>query len=519
MAPAGNVLAPSPAPSANSNGGEPPCPRESPLLRELIRQLDAEGVRYCRWKGHWDFQRVISGEGDLDLLVDRKDVGTFQAILYRLGFKRACDLLWPHLPGMVHFYGLEPATGVLIHLHINYQMLAGESLLKNYSLPLEELVLQHITRREEVGLPEGMPVVQPQAELIVFVLRMMLKYSTPTEYFLIRGNNATLRAKLQTLLGEGSVAQSRELLKHWLPCVPPDLFSACLESLREDTSWLRRFRLARKLRRRLRTYSRFPAPLVGLLRLQVLTTGACWRLVHGRTSRKEPTSGGRVIAFIGPEASGKSTLVSETTRWLGKAFRVYSGHLGKPPSTWLTLLPNLAGRLLLRLAPGLKAPAGPGGPGAGTPRCPGLLRRLRGVLVAWDRRALAVRLARKAANGWLVICDRYPSAVPGAADSAQPGPAEGEGRLATYLARLENLLYREIPPPDLVIRLSAPLEVAVARNRGRQKAKPEPDDYVLRRHGSFVPAVFANARAFELDTNKSKAETLQELRRILWEAL
>ena len=40
-----------------------------------------------------------------------------------------------------------------------------------------------------------------------------------------------------------------------------------------------------------------------------------------------------MIAFVGPDASGKSTLARDTVTWLGGDFRVRSAHLGKPPAT------------------------------------------------------------------------------------------------------------------------------------------------------------------------------------------
>jgi thymidylate kinase len=229
-----------------------------------------------------------------------------------------------------------------------------------------------------------------------------------------------------------------------------------------------------------------------------------------------------VIAIIGPDASGKSTMVAETTRWLGSVFRVHVAHLGKPPSTWLTWLPNFAGRQLGRLAPQLRTsqqPAGRDGSGCERRR---FLYRLRAVLLACDRRALAIRLARKAAQGWIVVCDRYPSAVVGAPDSARLKPPEEEAGLPwlhAFLARLENRLYREIPLPQVVIRLNAPVSVAIDRNRERQKPCKEADDFVARRHKDFFVPSFAGTPILSLDTSTSKAMSVRMLRRLLWEWL
>src|SRR5207237_378988 len=138
---------------------------------------------------------------------------------------------------------------------------------------------------------------------------------------------------------------------------------------------------------------------------------------------------------------------------------------------------------------------------------------------AYDRRALALRLARKAAQGWIVVCDRYPSALVGAPDSARlPAPADEAGlpRLYAWLARLEQRLYREIPSPQAVLRLSAPVDVAIHRNRERQKRGKEGDDFVARRHKDFFVPTFAGAPILSLDTSTSQTESVRMLHRLLW---
>lgn len=143
-----------------------------------------------------------------------------------------------------------------------------------------------------------------------------------------------------------------------------------------------------------------------------------------------------------------------------------------------------------------------------------MLYALRSVMVAWDRRALAARLRRKAANGGIVVCDRYPSATVGAMDSARLEASKEKGILG-YLARLENHIYRQIPPPDVVIRLTVPIEVAIERNRERQKKGKEGDAYVVRRHTSGTVPVFPTARTIELNSDQTQSQTIQRVREIV----
>jgi thymidylate kinase len=201
---------------------------------------------------------------------------------------------------------------------------------------------------------------------------------------------------------------------------------------------------------------------------------------------------------------------------------VSTAHLGKPPSTWLTFIPNLVLPLLRKAAPQHRMSQIQNNRSAVDAGHVSLLYAFRSVLLAWDRRALAVKVRRRAAQGSIVICDRYPSAMVGAMDSARLRVAavtDGSGKMLRFLARLENYLYRQIPPPDTVIRLTVPVEIAIVRNQKRQKKGKEADAYVLRRHTIDAVPTFPVSRTIELDSNQPRLQTITSTRQIVWESL
>ena len=486
------------------------------LVERLLETLGSKGVVYCHWKSNADLKEALAKGEELDLLVERKDAQLFESAVAALGFKRVVDLLHGRFASVFHFYGLDDNTCELVHLHVYYRMTTGESLLKNYSFPLEELFLRHSRLVEGVRLPP------PAAELMLFVIRAMLKHASPVEYLLLRRRNRSgyeaLRAELEYLLADDAAARCAELLAEWLPAVDRNLFYKCLEAIRKDAPFVRRFWLALRLRGQLEAYKRSSSASALLQLVLLLLRQALWRW-QGRRS-KQPASGGCVIAFVGPEATGKSTLVKETAGWLGKTFDVTSAHLGKPPSTWLTFLPNMALSVARKAVPFLRPRlAESGAPGQPNRRA-SLLYSLRAVILAWDRRALALRLRRKAVNGRIVICDRYPSAILGAMDSARLKTPVERGRwrgLLGYLAKGENQLYRQIPPPDAVIQLTVPVEVAVQRNQERRQK--DAAAFVVHRHTAVMVPTFPTAKTVELNSNQPRSQTINSARQIIWDAL
>jgi thymidylate kinase len=489
----------------------------SQLVHCLVEALKCEGIVFCHWKSSFHLKDALAEGGDLDLLVDRKDAQRFERVLATLGFKRVVDPL-QSFPSLFHFYGLDNLAGILVHIHVYYRVITGESLLKNYCLPLDGLLL-HNPR-----LIGDMPAPQLPAELIVFVIRMMLKHASLLEYTLLRRGDRSgyteLREELVSLLVDDSSARASGLLADWLPPIQSELFCECIDALQKDAPFIQRFQLALRLRRQLKVYRRLRLVAATFRHATMFLTRILRRLASsGKT--KQLASGGALIAFVGPEATGKSTLVQETVCWLGKVFDVSTAHLGKPPSTWLTFAPNLVLPLLRKATPQHRMSRVQRDPG-GEDRPVSLLYALRAVLLAWDRRALAVRVRRKAAQGGIVICDRYPSVMVGAMDSARLKVPAGTGRrsrLLGFLARLENRLYRQIPPPDAVIRLTVPVEVAITRNQERQKKGKEADAYVLRRHTIDTVPTFPVSRTIELDSNQPRAQTISAARQIVWESL
>jgi thymidylate kinase len=153
-----------------------------------------------------------------------------------------------------------------------------------------------------------------------------------------------------------------------------------------------------------------------------------------------------------------------------------------------------------------------------------LLYAVRAVALAWDRRNLLAKSWRAAAKGEIVVSDRYPSNIIGAMDSPrlreQSGSSGWAAGLYNRAARLEKSLYAQVPPPDIVIRLRVSLATAIERNRLRDKAGEESDDYIESRHLHASEWHRTDTRRiFEVDTERPLAETMLEIKELIWHAL
>lgn len=236
--------------------------------------------------------------------------------------------------------------------------------------------------------------------------------------------------------------------------------------------------------------------------------------------RSNTRTGGRgvvgVVAFVGSEATGKSTVIGEVQGWLGQHHPVRRIHVGKPPSTPVTWLPHVLLPALRALFPeqrSLKVEARNEGSDRPAERTYPLMFGIRSVMLAYERRALLTRSIDRSWNGTILLCDRYPSRRSGAPDGPQLGhlpTPSGRFSLRRGLAKLEDRLYRGIPAPDLVFHLTAPLEVTLARNAAREKKEPE--DYVRFRHTLSATLRFDGSVVRHIDTDSELEGVIEEVK-------
>lgn len=487
-------------------------------VRDLIDALNGSGIRYCHWKSNSLLGDALLGQTDIDLLIHRNDAANFRAILSRLSYQPAVVDGVESFPSVEHYFGLDEESGILVHVHAYYRVITGESLTKNYRFPIEEMLLQNTREANSVRVPKK------SAELVVFTLRMMLKHTSLFELVLLARYWEQAQAEMKWLLDADPIDQALEFVNCWLPAVDVNLFAACIAALEGPAPTFRRIMLGRQLRSQLRSYARH-----GLVHTWLGGAQKFLKMLYGRISGSRlgmvPQAGGAVIAFVGPEATGKSTLLAEINKWFGEHFNVEQIHSGKPKSTLLTIVPNLLVPAMRRFFPSYRSTrvekkhtsrTESESSKKGYP----LVYTLRSALLAHDRRSLLTRAFAQAANGTIVLCDRYPSSRSGAPDGPQLSDlatSHTHDSIRSALAKIEARLYREIPRPDLVVYLCAPLEVTLSRNRDRDKTEPE--DYVRQRHARSANLTFDRTTVHRINTDQPFELTILEVKKAIWNSL
>jgi thymidylate kinase len=480
-----------------------PPPETRSLVERLGEALSGERVAYLQWKGNWKRSRWMSGEGDIDLLVDRSAEPRYSAVMWSLGFRRADPPPESAIAGIESFFGLDPATGRLIHVHTHYRLVVGGIWRTVYRLPIEEPLLAS-------ARPGAVfPVAAPEYELIAFAARMVQRYNALDT--VLRRQPRWLKgiqAELNSLVAKASRAKMADILAKYLPTFDVPFIDLCLASLSPHYSRWRRMLVHRELHRRLLPHARRPPIALTLSRIETRLLSLGGRIKLFRKRGKYFAHGGTVIALLGGDGAGKSTCTRELAGWLSDEFNLMTAHLGRPPRSLITLAIGAAFRVarLLRLATDADE---------ARERAPEYLAALRDVCTARDRFRLYLKARRFALAGGLALCERYP--VP--QNPTLSGPRlDGlapltRTRFGRWLVAKEAAYYRQILTPDVLILLRVDPETAVRRKTD------EPAEYVRARCQLVWDTDWTGSRVHIVDASRPLADVLAALKTILWELL
>jgi len=508
------------APAGHPDGAAPilepppvsPVP-EKPVIRRLFDRLEDAGVAYCHWKSNIRLDRTLAGLEDIDLLVRPRDAALFQSVLNACGFRPTISRSGSGHPGVFHAVALCGSTADLVDLHAHFQVVSGDSLVKSFRFPVEEALLTTFCYQDGVRVPT------PSAELVLFVLRIVLKHTSPVEILKTNRHYAEVSDELAWLRARSDSAQAEALCTSWFPSVGPALFRQALEAVATDAALPRRIMLGWRVAWRLRTLRRLDP-----LRAMLSRYRRVMIFIAGRLRKRRDLSlqtGGAIIALVGPKGCGKSTIGGQLARRLGRYLSVRRIHVGKPPPSVYSLLPRLFAPLLRRLLPGERL-AEYQRPERRQERRYSLLHVVRMLLLAYDRRRLLFKALRAATSGTIVLCDRYPSDTPGAIDSScfdDAALAKCRFPLKRWLMKKERSLYEGLPRPTLVLQLVAPLDLAIKRDAQRDKPGGPDPDAVRRRWSLENGAAFTTSPVIRIDTSRPLDDTVRSTVEAVWRAL
>ncbi|MFM8542899.1 MAG: hypothetical protein ACKOAM_06660 [Chakrabartia sp.] len=220
-----------------------------------------------------------------------------------------------------------------------------------------------------------------------------------------------------------------------------------------------------------------------------------------------------VIALIGADGAGKSTLIKDLLAHVQKYGPAEAGYLGLgsgPLGRKIGSLPLIGPtleRVLTKKAQQARDPNG---------AIPGLLTAIVLYRYSVKRKRRFDYMAELCKRGITVLTDRYPQAeIPGFYDGPGLSAARTASPIIAWLAKRELQLYQKMADarPTLVLRLNIDLPTAL------QRAGDHEPDLLAQKIAATPRLTFNGAHVVDIDATQSYAAVLADAKKAIDERL
>lgn len=483
----------------------------------MLQMFEHENIEYCHWKSNEHLEQALNGETDLDILFSPRQRSEVEMVLNRCKLKRFRSVPLMHYNAVEDFIGFDKETARIWHLHLHYRLTLGEKHLKGYTLPWTEYILENRVLDEKFCIYRS----HHEDELFLLILRIALKLRW-RDYNKQIGSSD--KKEIEWLKKQVDYEKIAEITRHLLDEDCSIEYKNLLKSKLRNKRDL--FKLQRMLRLKMRNYTSH-----NLLSSYLKRSIREWFWIAGAVTRKfglnitSPNrrispAGGAVVAILGCDGAGKSTTLAYLRKEFGKKIDVINIYMGSGD-----------GKSSILRSPMLFVAKRVGGKGLGQSirgeaenkskisfkiKLYNFAKLLWAIALAIEKKRKLSRVTKARNKGILVLADRYPQVeVYGYND----GPLLsnyliGKSRLLSNIAKWEIAVYREAyrNPPDLVIKLIVPTELAVKR-------KPEMTYAEINKKKDAVRRVSLSSNSVEIDTNQDKALSFGKIMEEIWKII
>lgn len=432
-------------------------------ILKIFEELNNSGVEYIHWKSNEHLEASLNGDTDFDILVSYNDLKQFVNIIESNGFTLFESVGSQNYNGVFDYLYVSDLSFTVLHFHLHAALITGAKFVKEYRLPVEQLVLNDRIL-DDTG---NVYVIDPSKELALLWLRFFSKTSALRfiqkrgrigNGFIIESNWLKERCKRESML---SFLQSIFKNNNKIAC---DL---CEYPFGEQ-GFLITLEMIRRTRKELKLYKteRFVSEKYWAIRIGMILRYVVQKYLHYPIPyRRIQLSGGKIIAFVGCDGAGKSAIIKHLLKTLRKKIDVYDEYFGSGEGHcywyrypfWvmhrIMQKKNAAGKTAINNAVSEEKNS--------------IAKVIWAVLLAMEKKSKLNRINSARAKGMLVLCDRYPQTQ---FMGINDGPLlyrwlHSSSAFQRRIANWEIQIYEKakIIQPDITLKLMITEEVSVQR--------------------------------------------------------
>lgn len=485
---------------------------------KLFSDWNANSIRYCSFKSNEHLMEGLCGDTDLDILVNIDDYSRATELMQANHYIQVEPINVGAYPNVVNWYGMDETTGLLIHIHLHFELMTGKPLYKDYCLPWANLFIETAFLDEESGLycaDPNMEYVLLCTRLVVKRLKAPKKNNIPIDiikeldYLNEKLNEEKLRFALEqmygtydyyyeTMLNVQNLSDS-EFIEYYHRVKKA---MRNYQRTRETTAFINSYknRINRKFSRVANRHLNTELPL-----------------------KKRFTKGGISVSFVGVDGSGKSTVSTIIYKWLDAEFDTVRFYAGAGDGK-----KDMLSSILLKGYKAIKKDEGPQGSVMSSPddfskRTLTFKQKIKGLgsSIAYNRILKSninnlKKSEKLVKSGVVCIMDRYPqNSIPYVHDGAKVRKYDTGKGILHLCAKKEEAMLLSIKeyPYSVLFRLIVSPEVSYDR-------KPEESIQSLKYKVETLQRVkFDVNKVVDVDASKPLEEVVLKVKTEIWNTL
>lgn len=441
----------------------------------FFKKLNDSNINYCHWKSNNNINLDPNKTDDYDLLVDIKDKNKFEKKLKNLFFYKKNINNY-----LIHYIIFE--KDYIMHLHVYYKLITSGLLYKNYHFP-NTLILN----KKNKNLYRGIINTPLFCDDYIFLItRKICEFQSILELILsLRNdeldkeikffeNKKLLNEKFKLELKKKNLIDYDDFLNFQIFYKNRDIFKLYLICLKYYTK-LSKYR---KL-------NYFSSELLRLFKLINLIFKKIFRLNNNLIKNHS----GLLIAILGPDNSGKSTLINGLSSYYKKYFDVKCFHLGSPKNNILQKVINIFS-LIFSKKSHLRNSNIVLNQNRKLNFSSLFLISLKSIIQAISKYYEFKIIKKKYDEGKIIFIDRYVKDKPSFFDGPKIELIFSNNKIINFFSIIEKKIYKKIDYCDLAFYLNVNDQTLFLRNKKRKK--------IIKEHSTYLSKSIIDSKDFKM---------------------